>query len=170
MTLFYTCSARNRQGYTLAMYCFSLLINAKDIETVINHLRHIFTLFGSKNIGDEVNASFKYLQDEVSHISDNDELRKQVEQIEETSMEEIIIDEDDEETNQQDEEESIRAVSKMPFLPYILKRLQKCNMTCDDTSLPVNDYFQPGFKELLEKKWLGMLPFWSGIMLGKYKT
>ena len=64
-----------------------------------------------------------------------------------------------------DEEESIKAVSKIPFLPYVLKRLEKCKMTCYDETLPVNDYFQPCFREILENKWIGILPFWSGIML-----
>ncbi len=58
----------------------------------------------------------------------------------------------DDDKDESDEEESIKAVSKKPFLPYVLKRLEKCKMTCYDETLPVNDYFQPCFREILENK------------------
>ena len=146
------------------MYCFSLLVNANDIEVAITHLKHIYTLFGSKYISNDVNTSFRYLENQIKRIGNN-ELQKQVDGYQENSTEHET-DEDDDDKDESDEEESIKAVSKKPFLPYVLKRLEKCQMTCNDETLPVNDNFQPCFREMLENKWIGMIPFWSGIMLG----
>ena len=61
-------------------------MNAIDIETVITHLRHIYTLFGSKYISNDVNTSFRYLENEIKRIG-NHELQKEVEQYQENTSE-----------------------------------------------------------------------------------
>ncbi len=96
-------------------------MNANDIEIVITHLRHIYTLFGSKYISNDVNTLFRYLENEIKRI----ELQKEVEQYQENTSEDQTDEGDD------DKEESIKK-SKKPFLPYVLKRLEKCKMTCYD--------------------------------------
>lgn len=63
-----------------------------------------------------------------------------------------------------------RICSQQATIPAIIDK------TLED-SIPIatnhdnisNEYYQPNLRQVLEKKWLGMLPFWSEIMYSKLK-
>ncbi len=68
-------------------------------------------------------------------------------------------DEDHDNSSESDEEESIKprlSVKKRFYHNYMLKRLEKCIMTCDDQNLPY--FHQPCYREIIENKWIGLLP------------
>lgn len=50
-----------KAGYQLAMFSFSLLVNSGSIEEVVQHLKHIYTVFGSEFISSAVQTSLNYI-------------------------------------------------------------------------------------------------------------
>lgn len=162
-------SNRKGQPYKLAMYSFSLLVNTQNMERFITHLKHIYIVFGLEYSDENVESSLKYLNDQLKGIGGQySSMTEQVLQaneqpIDECGIQETIVD------SYGNDETSVNTISKNPFLPYILKRLQdSIPSTQSESKLPKNVYFQPMLRKMLENKWLGMTPFWSEVMYGKY--
>ena len=83
----------------------------------------------------------------------------------------VVIDDEksgneEKEEQAETEEEMIVTSNKKPFLPYINARLEKGVNICCIESLPVNKLYQPKFREVMEKKWIGLIPFWGSILRG----
>lgn len=154
-----------KKAYNLAMFSFALLVNSTTIEEVIEHLKHMYTVFGSKTVDVNVQQSLQYINVKLQNMTNSD-MDGQIKNIHETLDETVNIDDITESDAEEDEESSINNKSKAPFLPYIQKRLERSVSMCADEKLPVNEYYQQEFQKTLEDKWIGMLPFWSRIMYG----
>ena len=142
------------------MFCFSLLVNASNLETVIDNLRSCYTIFCSKYTDENVILAYKYMKHEFQKLGE--------ENVQDGA---VVIDDDksgneEKEEQAETEEEMIVASNKKPFLPYINARLEKCVNICCNESLPVNKLYQPKFREVMEKKWIGLIPFWGSILRG----
>lgn len=146
------------------MYSFSLLVNSNNIESVIEHLKHIFTVFGSPRVNEAIKKSLTYINDQLAQMNSSGvsmtlHTHEEVNTVN-SDDDESIFDTDSSSAN---EEEVIINTTKAPFLPYISKRLSKSVLVCNDETQPDNDYYQPRFREVIEDKWIGI---WSGIMYG----
>ena len=141
------------------MFTFSLLVNSLSLEAFTTRLMLSYTVFLSKNIDKIVEASYNTLQELLKSLGneDNDELMLD---LGDDSMEE---DSGDKVTLVQDDEESIK-VANEAFKTYFSKKLQFHQ--CHDSTMPLNECYNPRLVEILEAKWLGQVPFWTCVLRG----
>lgn len=147
------------------MFSFSLLVNAGDIEKVICHLKSIFIVFGHQYVSHHVQKALMYLNSEIQQINNASTYCPENKTIDEAEI-------GDEQCTADSfyDEQHVSTASKRPFLPYICKRLgDSIPIATNDNNIP-NEYYKPTLRQVLEKKWLGMLLFWSEIMYGKLKV
>ena len=167
--MFFFGYSTGNETYKLSMYSFALLVNATSLEIIINHLQNIYCVFSSRYIDDNVESSLKYLNSRLKGLNKVDDISVQFIESESVEVDECLqeVDSDDDDG---DKEKAVYAISQIPFLPYIKKRLesfQKALPVLDadfDDQQVVNKFYKPCYQKILGKKWIGLLPFWSSIM------
>ena len=63
-------SSKCKEHYRFSMFCFSLLVNASNLETVIDNLRSCYTIFCSKYTDENVILAYKYMKHEFQKLGE----------------------------------------------------------------------------------------------------
>ena len=142
------------------MFCFSLLVNSTNLELIIGYLKSFYIIFGSEFADKMVNKNYSMVKESFKCIGEESFIS------EELCEGDIGNNDEKELTSLVSEEDAIVASNRKPFLPYINGRLKNCTTICSDSSNPKNPFYQPEFRNVLEQKWIGLIPFWTSIMRG----
>lgn len=146
--------------YTFAMYCFGVLLNSSSLDNFLRNLQSCAIVFGSQFTNVEVYNEFLKLQHAfqtlgeqsqsvvTTHLTEGDEMAND-------NIEEVLS-----------EEEMILTSSKKPFVPFFKAKLKGLQLSTDRSNSKQNPLYQKKWLELMEKKWLAMVPFWTCIIRG----
>jgi hypothetical protein len=128
-------------------------------EFVIN-LTRCAVVFNSPFIDYEVENAFDKIQKcfyKLGKQSKPDEHETDLHNIEE--IDDVVIEDG------KSEEEIILLSCQKPFSSYFMKKLSYIYY-CNDSSYPVNPYYNREWMNMMEKRWLSTVPFWTRILQG----
>ena len=147
------------------MFSFSLLANSFSLPYLDEVLRNIFKAFNSKAVTKEVRVSCNWLEKEMNVLSrvssKNDVMAGMTtENVELTisNTESVAT------TAYGDDKDIVVNGDKNPFEVHLKKVFDQVKL--DNTGQSKNPLYNPQAIEILKKKWLPTVPFWTSLLLG----
>ncbi|XP_027888726.1 uncharacterized protein LOC114154119 isoform X2 [Xiphophorus couchianus] len=150
---------RDRGLKEYASYCFASLLNCNNLQLAMEVFYNMCVLFDAKHCNPLVQTSQAYLN---SCISNNKSEK----------------DEDGQHTaeaqhSKSDKSNSIIANSPFTKTFQVLRDQAQVDILSEESEITENHYCCPGIVDVLVKNCMGIIPLWSGMLLGdltRYKT
>ena len=146
------------------MYCFSLLVNCCSLQEFELAIQHCTVVFTSQTQTDSFKKSIIFLQEALNSLGIKEattDLQPNGDNSDECSLGGL---EEDTVNEFSEEEQQILSKCRKPFLAYFKQKLSIIDDTLE-SSIP-NKLYQPKWLEMMEAKWLHMVPFWTCILRG----
>ncbi|XP_030590058.1 uncharacterized protein LOC115783395 [Archocentrus centrarchus] len=143
-------SDRGIQEY--ATFCFAYLLNCQSMQLAIEVFYNMCVLFDAKECTHLVKTSQTYLNSCISQSKKNKDGESQYV----SEAEEMIT----------DKSNSIVGTSPFTHTFQVIRDQAECDFLSDDSANIKNHYFCPGIIDVLLKNYMGIIPLWSGLLLG----
>ena len=139
------------ETYKFTMHAFSMLVNSNCLDSFVKRLVLIYTAFGSEYINSLVKMAIQEIEEIMRNICCQDQ----------ESFTEPEDEKEDLGFTQDNKEDS----ALNPFLAYISQYIAN-HYTCQNSTMPQNKIYNPQWLQVLEKKWLPHIPFWTSLFRG----